>query len=368
MLTIIVVSLFVRPKDSILKAIDVKVPSNRSSKKVQSGKRVDIAWAFVWGAGAVLFAAVAVGSYFFATADRTANRLYASLPLPPVAGDVTTTGAIAADGETVEFSVYPSGGGLVAQQSTARMQSEIATLRREIAGLRRNLSVLESQNDGLSRRLAAIESGEHASTPPEGSEDAEALAHPPAPATQDKTKPRVDTLPAPDLQDFSNIHREGEGKPAASGVDPAAPVRIVALPPADDPATVGSIPAEAPSPPHETREHTAPALSVAPPAGKTVGEALSRTDFAADLGLYPSEDASRKTLSAIKEKLSLLSGNIEPRVRLAQSGKGAKNNEVRLLLGPFANAADAAAACVLLSAHDLTCRPNIFAGDPLRDE
>ncbi|NRG18742.1 hypothetical protein HPQ64_13700 [Rhizobiales bacterium] len=368
MLTITVVSSFVRLKDSILKVIDVKVPSNRSSKKVHSGKRVDIAWAFVWGAGAVLFAAVAVGSYFFSPAIRGANDLYASLPLPPASGEVTTTGAVAADGETVNFAVYPSGGGLIAQQSTTRMQSEIATLRREIAGLRRNLSVLERQNDGLSRRLAAIEGGKHAEAQSLKPQEAGEPSSPAASATPETPRPRVETLPAPEIREVDEVHSKSGIGASASGVDSAAPVRIVALPPAGEPATVGSIPAEALSPGHETGEQPAPVLSIAPPAGKTDGEALSRTDFAADLGLYPSEDAARKTLSAIEEHLSLLSGDVEPRVRPAQAGKGAKNNEVRLLLGPFANAADAAAACVLLSARNLACRPNIFAGDLLHDE
>ncbi|MXN66982.1 hypothetical protein GR183_18875 [Stappia sp. GBMRC 2046] len=341
----------------------MKVPSNRSSDKLQSGKRVDVAWAFVWGAGAVLFAAVAAGSYIFSTTDRPANGFYASAPLPPITGDVTTTGTIAADGETVEFAVYPSRGGLVAQQSASRMHSEIETLRKEIAGLRRNLSVLERQNDELSRRLATIEGGEHDKQQPDETRETTPSTVPHATAAPEKPEPHVETLPAPELQILGDRRPAPEIEAPSAGVDPATPVRIVALPKAGEPATVGSIPDEG-TPPASGEDRKA-VISIAPPAGKTAGEALSRTDFAVDLGLYPSEDAARKTLSAIKEHLALLEGTLEPRVRPAPAASGGRKDEVRLLIGPFANAADAAAACVLLSAREVPCRPNIFAGTPL---
>ncbi len=161
-----------------------------------------------------------------------------------------------------------------------------------------------------------------------------------------------------------------EGRTAAlsSTPEPVRPVRIVGLPVSGTPApeTTAAIPPEpAPEDAQTQREDLDAALMIRPvdPAGRTIGSAdrIGRSDFAIEIGRYASRSAAsdgwENFASAHTDKMSGLRALTQP------AGEGSES--VRLLAGPFANAAAASVACLRLEVDQKACSPTLFSGEPL---
>lgn len=363
----------------------MKPPAGKldSDKSIRSrgAASLDVAWAMVWGSGALLFSVSAIAAFVLSGNGASPDSRVAGLALPPLAGEIAATGAIVQDGETVDFAVYPSEGGLAATQARVRLQAELDVLRREVVGLRRALDSLQERDRQISERIHLLEQGKpsptesglSSSSPPQEAGPANV---PPAPRTATGNaveqrierkvgKPEtVETEPAPESASIGRNVTE-RGNPERVHGAAARAVRIVALPPQGDAETVGSIPKAGHTPGADRSDISAPAFSVSPPAGTFTSDKkgrLARTDFAVDLGVFPSADEAVSLFRKVQAEFDKLGDKLAPRLAPAP---GDRNAGTRLLVGPFANAADAAAACALLAAHKVGCQPNVLAGELL---
>eukprot|EP00873_Tetraselmis_striata_P029158 jgi/Tetstr1/449422/TSEL_036517.t1 len=294
--------------------------------------------------------------------------------LPP-AGDVPTTASIGRQ-QGAGLEIYPSVGGTDAAQARHQIKSEVETLRREVAALRRTVAVLQERKAILAEKVADAQSAATTETdetkarqptPFNDTLDAavEAIAGKPGP---------VETLPAP----IGPLTRSAPAKPAtatrfAEETLPASlrePVRIVALPGVESPASVASIPvpsgdvtAPAPVPAARPMAGTdGTELSVSGAAGRISGDTgnrIARSDFALDLGRFESREAAESRWAEIRETQPALPVGISSRIVEDPQEPGG----MRLMAGPFPNAADAAAACVYLSSGDITCSPALYPRD-----
>ncbi|MGD9867543.1 MAG: SPOR domain-containing protein [Hyphomicrobiales bacterium] len=87
----------------------------------------------------------------------------------------------------------------------------------------------------------------------------------------------------------------------------------------------------------------------------------TRTLFAVELATAPDPESAAKQWSALKQQHTVLLANLEPKVGKPEdpAGKG----PLRLIAGPFTNAADASIACVRLRAAGASCAETVFSGD-----
>jgi hypothetical protein len=102
------------------------------------------------------------------------------------------------------------------------------------------------------------------------------------------------------------------------------------------------------------------ALGEAPPADSIV----TRTEFGADIGGGPSVEALRALWLTARSAHAPLLHALQPVVAVRDRGK-AGAVELRLVVGPLANAAAAARLCAGLSAAGVPCKPTIFDGQRL---
>ena len=368
--------------------------------KQPAGRRADAGWVALWGSAAILFAMVGASSVYFTDGGRAPLAEMASEgTLLPPPGKVSTTASIGKrTDEDRTVQIYPSSGGVEAEQARRQMEAELDTLRREVASLRRGLAILQEQReiererkDGAREKPAHDAGNTTVKTPPvtakpdtqdpdrvmSGAPAAEkrvpherAIPRKPADTAKESSfreeldrailkvagAPRrpVETVPAPAPWRNNEADKKVQAADAAPASDPvetamakqpATPVRIVALPSSEPPASVASIPQKAvlrkPKPLQVTR--------AAGHLDEDSGGRIARTDFALDLGRFDSETAAEETWKEIRAAQTLLPSSI------AHSKLAAPEGKVRLLAGPFHNAADAAAACVYLAAEAVTC-------------
>lgn len=88
---------------------------------------------------------------------------------------------------------------------------------------------------------------------------------------------------------------------------------------------------------------------------------LSQTLFAIDLGTYPNMAALDEGWAKSKKEYAGLLGQLNA---LANVNDGTNGVELRLVAGPFKNAADAASYCARLVAQGQRCQPSIYLGQP----
>lgn len=88
----------------------------------------------------------------------------------------------------------------------------------------------------------------------------------------------------------------------------------------------------------------------------------TRTEFAVDIGGDPSLDGLRARWTSLKASHAGLFDGLRPLVAIREGGKGV---ELRLVVGPLANAVAAARLCATLSVAGQTCQPTIFDGQRL---
>jgi len=352
----------------------------------------------------------------------------AGLALPP-AGDVNTTASIPAlpgspEGVTLEVMQLPLHQSAPRDPQLGIAQMEV--LQREIVGLRRRLSALSEQNLTYSRRIAALEkqvavaklAGQAA---PTASSDTTAEpgsgvvitraapetqtdhSGPAAPAdVADKTgsatgQPSDGTATPSEVAQRSSdeapkapprlisIYRNGAETTSETAVllDPDEPVRIVErartiLPPVtlpdatDPPLATGSIPQQDQTGPIEPFNATPTPTTLRPkvitpssPAGRLRGggsdSQLKRSDFGAIIGHYITSAGAAKAWADFKAQNVERMRDLRPLLMQRQTEEGG----IALMVGPFANAADAAVACLHLLDVTELCHPALYAGDPL---
>jgi hypothetical protein len=160
--------------------------------------------------------------------------------------------------------------------------------------------------------------------------------------------------------------------PAASPLPPAlAPRPTVNAEPAraPSPPPATAAPATVPAPGSAQTPAAAPpgrAASWAPIAGDTGAAAstATRTEFGIDLGTAATVEGLRSLWDAIKGSQAPLIEGLRPVVAVRDGAKpGAL--ELRLVVGPLANAGVAARLCAALADAGLTCAPAVFDGQRL---
>lgn len=353
----------------------------------------------------------------------------AGIALPPGGDVAATASVGNATGRPVSVSLMRLGGTGAAAPSSEFGQGQIEVLQREVVGLRRRLSALSEQNVTYSRRIAALEQqvafsrlSNTASTSAASDEAVEpslgVVVTKPAPdlpllSTKDtpplkSPEPRTaaqsrDTPPPkPRLTRGPNTDpatSQEQSRPAprqislyrgnaalqtvpAGSIDPDEPVRIVQRPApgtppvklpstSEEPVSTGSIPTLSAANTPEQFDATPTQTTLRPkiitpsgPSGRLRGGGdvhLKRSDFGAIIGRYRTEAVAAKAWADFKTQNSERMRDLRPLLIDSQADGGG----VALMVGPFANAADAAIACVhLLDVAEL-CHPTIFAGDPL---
>ncbi|NBN77764.1 hypothetical protein GWI72_05720 [Microvirga tunisiensis] len=161
---------------------------------------------------------------------------------------------------------------------------------------------------------------------------------------------------------------------SARAAPPATPVRIVALPAAAGPApeATASIPRNDPMPPELTRDlASAMVIRPADAAGRLLGssDVIGRSDFAIEIGRYASRAEADAAWLSFRDAHAERMADLRALTAPVDNGETAGGQGVRLLAGPFGNAAAAAVACLRLSEVGSTaCRPTFFVGEPLETD
>lgn len=374
-----------------------------------------------WAFAAILMGTVALASYQFgnaASGGALPGLQYANRPLPP-AGDVRSTGSTGrAAVQGVEVLRYPDLS--EPSQVTTLEQSQIEVLQEQIVRLRRRLSTLSEQNISYSRRISALEQDIAPLAPPEegrlavADEQSGQFASDPPPALMDDVVQAIAAarqgserlgpvrtgstpLPKPErlatsgnagqagLKELAkNEHQREKAPPRRITIhsgqqspnprtasEPAEPVRIVQLPSASgEPSVTGSIPPASATPAPENFDsaptQTLPQPEIISPTratGRLRGggtSVLRRSDFGAVVGFYPTRADAANAWARFKDQNAERMEDLRPLIRPRES-----NGDIALLVGPFGNAADAAAACFRLLEVAEVCQPALFAGAPL---
>jgi hypothetical protein len=269
-------------------------------------------------------------------------------------------------------------------RATIARKSWRLTLWAGVAVLSVAAAAMAAYSDPGSRRLALAGAATARDTPQWPGADIEARRLAEAvrllTADRDRLAARVSALE----RNFDDVtgsipNRSGaeraSANPAASPLPPAlAPGTLVnaeatrnAAPPgATTPATGPS-----PIPPQASAQPPAPAVpartaSLAPIASETGAAAstATRTEFGIDLGSAATVEGLRNLWSSVKGSHAPLLEGLRPVVAVRDGAKpGAL--ELRLVVGPLANAGVAARLCAALAAAGLTCEPAVFDGQRL---
>jgi len=359
-----------------------------------------------WALAAIFMGTIGVASYQFGTSSFGSTDAVQRDPTGvalPLASDVETTASVGGRQPVAVFN----GAQTNLQASGAPLEkSQIEVLQLEVVGLRRRLTALAEQNLAYSRRIAALEKEvamaklSEASTPTDVEDLAARPAAEPRPGVVITTQspetmvrgPKVDvaspesakepppvvaveTTQAPEKDPPRKIALTQpaltQDTQPVQDIEEQEPVRIVTLPQPDSaPVTTGSIPpTSGQSLPDfddtPTRSTLAPTvITPSVPAGQIQnGEdsQIKRSDFGAVIGHYRSRAAAAKAWADFKEQNEERMRDLRPLLMERQVPDGG----IALLVGPFANAADAAVACLHLLDVTELCRPALFAGDPL---
>lgn len=363
-----------------------------------------------WAFAAVFMGTIGLASYQFGTPFMpvsTGQPFPSGIPL--AAGSAVETTASIPSGAPVAVATVssPDAG---AGNARNLQQSQIEVLQREVVGLRRRLTALTEQNLIYSSRIAALEQ-EAALAKLAASERAKTrAAEPIAPrpgkivmdepgsdtqkrpvsgATTAKTAMQPKIVTAPSTTPVSP-QAEASSSPAKTLEEPAmvrvlpppqtmpapedaetAPVRIIS-PAAEDTsslttASIPDVPADV-----EAFDTTPTTTALAPrvitpsePSGQIRGTGsdgqIRRSDFGAVIGHYRTRAGAAKAWADFKEQNEERMRDLRPLLMEKQTGEGG----IALMIGPFANAADASVACLHLLDVTELCRPALYAGDPL---
>ena len=207
-------------------------------------------------------------------------------------------------------------------------RKELEGLRRDLAGAVKATVALRGENRRLSERVAALEYGLGDVT---GSVTVAERGDRQAPAPE----PAETTIKVVDLP------------------EPAVPQAEENAPPARSPPPIEP-PVQSPT---EKAEDTVDTPPVSAP------KVASRSDFAIDLGPFASLRALQSAWRTARDDNEALLGRLSPRALIRD---GIDGIQLRLVAGPFKNAAAAADLCARLKTKGLRCTPSLFAGQPFQ--
>jgi hypothetical protein len=107
--------------------------------------------------------------------------------------------------------------------------------------------------------------------------------------------------------------------------------------------------------------------TVATPQGGTtpLDSVVTRTEFGIDLGGNPSMDGLRAIWTTLKASQPSLFEGLRPLIAIRENPRQPGGVELRLVVGPLANAAAAARLCAALSATAPSCQASVFDGQRL---
>lgn len=136
------------------------------------------------------------------------------------------------------------------------------------------------------------------------------------------------------------------------------------------PSTTTSPPAAAAAPAQATtgpnRIGAAHSATQAPQGGTTsLDSVVTRTEFGIDLGGNPSMDGLRAIWTTLKASQPSLLEGLRPLIAIRENPRQPGGVELRLVVGPLANAAAAARLCAALSATSPSCQASVFDGQRL---
>ncbi|WP_417691725.1 hypothetical protein [Roseibium sp.] len=212
----------------------------------------------------------------------------------------------------------------------------------------------------------------------------------------DSVRSRIEFMPAPETRSgkpFLTLSQLPRGTNSGDPAPAPRPVRIVQLPPAEapsyeqaqlllppedglEPTSTASIPSatraaipRAALDASQTRQQVAPAPEVdliikpSKASGQSQGGSgsVSRSDFAVVLGHFESDVAAAEAWEKFTTDNSERIADLKARSAPSALHPG----EIDLLVGPFANAADATVACLRLIDSAGQCHPTLFSGDAL---
>jgi len=235
---------------------------------------------------------------------------------------------------------------------TQELSTDVEILRRELIDLRRTVSVIRDSRDQLASRLGQIEQTYQGFTTSitKSKQSRPAGGLPPDPMPVSSSDPRG-IPPIPPIPIASPL---GKNKPMRSMAETKQPAPI-----GEKPVAVAANPRVVAAPLHTASisKETEPAAAMQPEGSKT-----EQTKFGVDLGGYSSLGTLSKGWTELKDRQKTLLADLAPRASLSD-----KNGrlEVRLVAGPFTNAAHAITLCAQLQAKGRPCQPTLFIGQPV---
>jgi hypothetical protein len=277
-----------------------------------------------WGAGAALALALAVTSGMSATGSRRASVAYAAW-----------TGSDEPQRQVTAAQLIPRSSDV--EGETRRLNEAIRLLAADRDRLATRVGSLERNVDDMTgsiRQSASRSSGNAASSPlPQIS----SLQSPSGGLAPDAATPATVPMPAPHTP-----HPTTGTWPSNSG-------------PAPWPSPSSAMPI-APAP--------ASRMATAPTTGDTVrNPAASKTEFGVDIGSGEDIESLRAIWNSTKARHGNLIGALRPVYSIIDNRSG--EPEMRLIIGPLANAAAAAKLCATLGAADVLCSTRQFTGQKL---
>lgn len=274
------------------------------------------------------------------------------------AGDpADITGSINAASKS-SIGIIQRGADASKPSKTQELSTDVDLLRKELIALRRTVSSIRESRNDLAVRLSLVEKkyegftatlaqARQAQTQVPAQVQAQARApesaipSDPLPLTTSTVaeKPEIPPLPpipvaAPPVRTAAAAETKKSARPAKTTKTPR---RV------DAPLTTASIP-----------KKTEP---------ETEAKSVDKTSFGVDLGGYSSLSTLGKGWMELKKSdQKTLVANLAPRASLSD-----KNGrlEVRLVAGPFDNAAHAVTLCAQLQAKGRPCQPTLFVGQPV---
>lgn len=148
---------------------------------------------------------------------------------------------------------------------------------------------------------------------------------------------------------------------APAAIDTGSAGLAVSPPPTGSRTPLASIsePARSAAPLAANRDSQAGAEETGP-----IASVATKTEFAVDLGSAPSMAALRSLWQSLKDAHEPLFDGLRPLVALRE-GTRPGTLELRLVVGPLANAGAAARLCAALLSASLGCQPTVFDGQRL---
>lgn len=237
---------------------------------------------------------------------------------------------------------------------TQELSGDVDLLREELVALRRTIASMRQSRDQLTGRIRKIEDSYAEITAAIGRGETLGSHSPPKMPPLRKSAPDDMLPPMPPIP-------TAQAQPPLRKIAP--PPRTVPAP-ADPDRQAASL-QDKPAADKEVDPITTASIPVAEPEDKAAEtQRAERTEFAIDLGGYASLATLEKGWKDLKTKQKTLVGDLAPRASLSD-----KNGqlEVRLVAGPFANAAHAITLCAQLQATGRACQPTLFIGQPVAD-